>query len=173
MSNENTETSSTQITLDNPPDCVVGDVTDINQLLTQMDQVFNHTARSRHRLHAKLENTIETMNLSPNGDPEQLEAQLNLLDKLDKVNSSREKSFTTRITTRLKHNETEATTKLVGAISARMLKDFVPSGATAYVPSATEELSADAINEVEQRLAAMSKIDYNEGELKRDPTDIS
>lgn len=155
------------------PDYVIGEVNDINSLLSQMDQVFNETAKTRVRLQTKLESTLDTFEINPMGDPEQLDAQMNLLDKIDKVAASREKSFVTRIATRLKHRETEENSKLLGAMSAKILKEFTPTGETAYVPSANEELSTEAITEVERKLAMMDQLSYNEGELKKDPSDVS
>lgn len=142
-------------------------------MMGQMDQVYNQTARTRHVIEQKLLESVSQMNLDPNGDPEKLEAQLKLLNGLDGIASSREKAITSRINTRMKQSDTENSTKLYGALVAKVLKELHTDSATEFVPSANGEPSADSISAIESKMAELNRIDYNDGEVKTNNKDIS
>lgn len=155
------------------PDVILGHIENTNELLDRMDQVYNSTAQARGMIQQKFTNGIEKLEINPMGDAEQLEAQLKLLSGFDGLLSSREKAMTTRVVTRMKQKETESSTKLLGALVAKVLTDFKLDESTAFVPSANDELSVDAITDIDAKLASMDLVNYNEGELKTDNQDIS
>lgn len=155
------------------PDVILGHIDDTNELLDRMDQVYNSTAKARGIIQQKFTNGIEKLDINPMGDAEQLEAQLKLLSGFDNLLASREKAFTTRVVTRMKQKDSESSNKLLGELVAKVLTDFKVDAKTAFVPSAHDELSIGAINDIDAKLAGMGTVSYDDGELKLDNQDIT
>ncbi len=155
------------------PDFIAELTDDTTALMNQMDHVYNDTARIRHSLQNKLMKTIDTMEIEPSGNPKVLEAQMRLINEVSSLAGAREKAFTTRVLTRMKKTESESTTKLYGALVVKALSELKQSAGTEFVPSATDDASEASINEIEAKMASLTRIDYNDGETKMDNRDIS
>jgi len=170
MDTQTTEQKASPIEL---PDVILEHIEDTNELLSRMDQVYNSTAQARGMIQQKFASGIEKLDINPMGDAEQLEAQLKLLSGFDSLLSSREKAFTTRVVTRMKQRDSESSNKLLGELVAKVLTDFKVDAKTAFVPSAHDDLSMDAINDIDAKLAGMGSVTYDTGELKMDNQDIT
>lgn len=155
--------------MDNPvvPDIVPApESVTLEDLITQFNVVSNDTATTRSLLQGVLVEAVEKLHINPHGDPEQIVAQLKILDTLNDLISCREKSFHQRITAGNK-KESDANTA-IGTLAVELLRRITYS--TTLVTNVTnDDISAgfDKLNEV------TANIPVDKGETRFDSADLS
>lgn len=154
-------------------DIVLDSGVSISELIAQYDQVLNDAAKHRSKLTNKVNTAIEKMNLDPNGDPEVLEAQIRLLETGDKLVQSREKAFLSRIQMRVKHQETDAQSKALTAMTAQILKELNVNKVAPYIANTSEVIDVDHVTKIEDQLNRLEEVEYDPGELRTDHTDLT
>lgn len=147
----------------------------IESLIDQNDLVLNDVATLRNIAIGKLADAVSTMNLNlENTDPEAISAKLSAIDSLDRLLTSKEKSFISRINVRLKQKELTNNAQ-TGAIVTELLSRISSSQ---IVKSPKENASPDnpfnpdELRELEAQCTSNKDISpINDAECKLDPKD--
>lgn len=147
----------------------------IESLIDQNDLVLNDVATMRNIAIGKLANAVSTMSLNlENSDPEVISAKLSAIDSLDRLLTSKEKSFSSRINVRLKQKELSNNTQ-TGAIVTELLSRISSSQ---IVKPPKENVSPDnpfnpnELQELETQCNTSKDITpINDAECKLDPKD--
>ena len=140
----------------------------VDSLLNQMDDVFNSTARFRNKLLSKLEDVVDKTNIDPTiDDIDDVTKKISIFEQANKLLAESEKSFTTRISMRLKQKETDNNI-IAGQMAVDLLKRISlaqqPTSSNKNVPSLNEQLSNINFDSEDSIL---------DTELKTDPKDVS
>ena len=140
----------------------------VDSLLNQMDDVFNSTARFRNKLLSKLEDVVDKTNIDPTiDDIDDVTKKISIFEQANKLLAESEKSFTTRISMRLKQKETDNNI-IAGQMAVDLLKRISlaqqPTSSNKNVPSLNEQLS---------NINFDSEDNILDTELKTDPKDVS
>lgn len=143
-----------------------------DEFMRKMDEVYDDTATIRKKLQDKLSVAVDEMKLDPNGDAEQLEAQIRLLNQMNVTLESREKASSKRVELRLKNKEAEDNAKFYAVIANDIIKSL-DNKTVPFVHTADAPLTADAAVRVEQQLAELEKVEYNDGEVRKNPNDLT
>lgn len=143
-----------------------------DEFMRKMDEVYDDTATIRKKLQDKLSVAVDEMKLDPNGDAEQLEAQIRLLNQMNVTLESREKASSKRVEIRLKNKEAEDNAKFYAAIANDIIKSL-DNKTVPFVHTVDAPLTADAAVRVEKQLAELEKVEYNDGEVRENPNDLT
>lgn len=147
----------------------------IESLIDQNDLVLNDVATIRNLAIGKLADAVSTMSLNlENSDPDVISAKLSTIDSLDRLLTSKEKSFSSRIGVRLKQKEVNTNTQ-TGAIVTELLSRISSSQIT---KSPKENVSPDnpfdpeELQELESQCNLSKEITpIKDTECKSDPKD--
>ena len=145
----------------------------VDRLLTQMDDVYNETAKYRNRMLDKLVDTLDRVCIDPNNDSiDDVSKKIAIFEQLNKTLAEKEKAFTTRINTRLKQKETDSNV-IAGQMAVEVLRRI----------SLSENLSVKQADPIPDLSTQLSKLDTTftsdttvttilDTELKSDPKDV-
>ena len=141
----------------------------IDKLLNQMDDVFNSTARFRNKLLSKLEDVVDQTHINPAiDDIDEVTKKISIFEQANKLLAESEKSFTTRISMRLKQKETDN-----NVIAGQMAVDLLKRISLADKPVTRNNTNVPSIDE---QLVGISQLCENDTiidtELKTDPRDV-
>ena len=140
----------------------------IDKLLNQMDDVFNSTARFRNKLLSKLEDVVDKTNIDPTVDDiDDVTKKISIFEQANKLLAESEKSFTTRISMRLKQKETDN-----NIIAGQMAVDLLKRISLAQQPVANNK-NIPSLNDQLNNINFEEFDNINETELKTDPKDVS
>lgn len=89
--------------------------TDIGNLLDQLDHVFNDTSIHRRKLLQKMEDAVEIMQIKQSDDLDTVTQKIMIVKQTSDLIDGIEKSFTTRVNTRLKRKELDTSASLAQA----------------------------------------------------------
>lgn len=143
-----------------------------DEFMRKMDEVYDDTATIRKKLQDKLSAAVDEMKLDPNGDAEQLEAQIRLLNQMNVTLESREKASSKRVELRLKNKEAEDNAKFYAVIANDIIKNL-DNKTVPFVHTVDASLTADAAVRVEKQLAELEHVEYNDGEVRENPNDLT
>lgn len=145
----------------------------VDKLLVQMDSVYNETAKYRNRMLDKLVDTLDRVYIDPNvDDVDDISKKIMIFEQLNKTLAEKEKSFTTRINTRLKQKEADSNV-MAGQMAVEMLKkislsDNIITKHNEQVPDITQQL-----NQLDKAFTSDESVTtILDTELKSDPKDI-
>lgn len=155
------------------PDIVTNPAVTISELIAQLDLVHNDTAIRRSRISNKVMQAIDKMNLDGDGDAEQLEAQVRLVDLGEKLIASTEKSFANRITMRIKQQDSETAVAAMSAITSKVLQELDVNKVSPFVPTAGAEIDKNALSRIENQLSSLKQVAYNDGEIRDSSRDVT
>lgn len=147
----------------------------IESLIDQNDLVLNDVATMRNIAIGKLADAVSTMSLNlENSDPEVISAKLSAIDSLDRLLTSKEKSFSSRINVRLKQKELSNNTQ-TGAIVTELLSR-ISSSQIVKPPkenaSPDNPFNSNELQELEAQCTSSKEISpINDAECKFDPKD--
>lgn len=145
----------------------------VDKLLTQMDDVYNETAKYRNRILDKLIDTLDRVYIDPNVDDiDDVSKKIMIFEQINKTLAEKEKAFTTRINTRLKQKEADSNV-MAGQMAVEILKRI----------SLSDNLAIKRSEEVPDINTQLSQLDTSfssdesittilDTELKSDPKDI-
>lgn len=145
----------------------------VDKLLTQMDDVYNESAKYRNRVLDKLIETLDRVYIDPNVDDiDDVSKKIMIFEQINKTLAEKEKAFTTRINTRLKQKEADSNV-MAGQMAVEMLKrislsDNISVKQTEQVPDLSLQLS-QLDTSFTSDISVSTILDT---ELKTDPKDI-
>ena len=145
----------------------------VDRLLTQMDDVYNETAKYRNRMLDKLVDTLDRVYIDPNVDDiDDVSKKIAIFEQLNKTLAEKEKAFTNRINTRLKQKEADSNV-MAGQMAVEMLKRISLSDNLSIKQSETVPDIDIQLSSLDTSFTSDNTVTtIQDTELKSDPKDI-
>lgn len=145
----------------------------VDKLLIQMDDVYNEAAKYRNRMLDKLVDTLDRVHIDPVVDDiDDISKKIMIFEQINKTLAEKEKSFTTRINTRLKQKEADSNV-MAGQMAVEMLKKIsLADNPTTRHNESVPDLSQQISQLTTDFTSDSSLTTILDTELKSDPKDI-
>lgn len=167
MSEEQMETQAFEV-LEPIPEFLQTEISSLESDLLSMDRAFTRTSNRREKLIGKLEQVIDSMDISLGGDPEKLESQSKMMDTFAKLLKDEEDNHYKRTSLKLRKKQDDHVMDIQSAVAGVLRTIDVREVAMPVIPLTKQEKD----NFIQSQFDIRGCVVVSDTELEHDHTSV-